>query len=168
MSEIAGWESFLVAMVGAAAALAGLLVVAISINLREIIRYPSLPGRAAETIVIVAGALVASGLALMPDQSLRVVGIELAIVSVFVWVFTTTIRVRQRRRADSDDPDPRAPHTQVGQVVLIQLATVPPIVASVLLMSGVESGMYVFAVGVMAAFIAALVNAWVLLVEVLR
>jgi hypothetical protein len=167
MSEIAGWESFLVAMVGAAAALAGLLVVAISINLREIIRYPSLPGRAGEAIAILAGALVASGLALMPDQSLAVIGVELAVVSVFVWVFTTTIQVRQHRRGRGDD-DQRAPSTLAGQIVLIQFATVPPIVAGVLLMSGVEDGMYFFAIGTLAAFVAALVNAWVLLVEVLR
>jgi hypothetical protein len=166
MSELAGWESFLVAMVGAAAALAGLLVVAISINLREIIRYPSLPGRAGEAIAILAGALVASGLALMPDQSLAVIGVELAVVSVFVWAFTTSIQVRQHRRGRGDDQ--RAPSTLVGQVVLIQFATVPPIVAGVLLMSGVEDGMYFFAIGTMAAFVAALVNAWVLLVEVLR
>jgi hypothetical protein len=43
----AGWENFLVAETGtAAAALAGLLFVAVSINLSRIVSYPGLPGRA--------------------------------------------------------------------------------------------------------------------------
>jgi len=42
-----GWTDFYVAEVGAAAALAGLLVVAISINIQRIMQYPALrAGRA--------------------------------------------------------------------------------------------------------------------------
>ncbi|HEX3901634.1 MAG TPA: hypothetical protein VH853_02220 [Polyangia bacterium] len=42
----AGWESFFVAEVGAAAALTGLLFVAVSINLSKVLAFPQLPGRA--------------------------------------------------------------------------------------------------------------------------
>ncbi len=42
----AGWETFFVAEVGAAAALTGLLFVAVSINLTKVLAFPQLPGRA--------------------------------------------------------------------------------------------------------------------------
>jgi hypothetical protein len=44
----AGWDNFFVAEVGAAAALSGLLFVAVSINLTRILAIPHLPARAAE------------------------------------------------------------------------------------------------------------------------
>ena len=53
-----GWSDFYVAAVGGSAALAGLLVVAISINIAQIMKFPLLPGRAAQTIIKIGAALV--------------------------------------------------------------------------------------------------------------
>ena len=58
------WHDFFMGTIGAAAALTGLLFVAISINLQQILRYPHLPGRAAGTLGILVSALVVSGFAL--------------------------------------------------------------------------------------------------------
>ncbi len=60
MNEIPGadWANFFVAEVGASAALTGLVVVAISINLAKILSYPSLPDRAAEAPFALVGVLV--------------------------------------------------------------------------------------------------------------
>ena len=44
------WDSFFLGELGAAAALAGLLVVAVSINIDQILSYPWLPSRAVATI----------------------------------------------------------------------------------------------------------------------
>jgi hypothetical protein len=41
---IGDWETFFAAQVGASAALAGLVFVALSINLKEILDLPGLPG----------------------------------------------------------------------------------------------------------------------------
>jgi hypothetical protein len=53
----AAWASFFVAEVGAAAALNGLVIVAISINIQRILSFPQLPGRAAEMLIMLVGAL---------------------------------------------------------------------------------------------------------------
>ena len=56
----AEWHDLFVAIAGAAAALTGLLLVAVSINLKRILDFPSLPTRAAETLSIVLGLLLAT------------------------------------------------------------------------------------------------------------
>jgi hypothetical protein len=168
LSEIAEWESFLVAMAGAAAALAGLLVVAISITLREILRYPWLPGRAAETVIFLGAALVASGLALLPGQSLTVVGVELVLVGVFAWALPSTLQVRLHLHPPTTSDRRPQPYTIATRVGLTQVATLPTIAGGIILISGSENGMYFFAAGILATFFVALVNAWILLVEVLR
>jgi hypothetical protein len=44
----ADWHDFLIAAVGASAALLGRLFVTVSINLEDILTYPHLPGRASD------------------------------------------------------------------------------------------------------------------------
>jgi modulator of FtsH protease len=70
----AEWESLFVAEAGASAALAGLLFVALSINLERILKGTGLPGRAGEAIVLLLTVLVVSTFGLVPGQSPRVLG----------------------------------------------------------------------------------------------
>ncbi|MEI9906978.1 MAG: hypothetical protein WDO06_02880 [Actinomycetota bacterium] len=53
------WSEFFIAGAGAAAALAGLVIVAVSVNVREILKYRSLPSRSAATIGSLTMILVA-------------------------------------------------------------------------------------------------------------
>jgi hypothetical protein len=73
----AEWESLFLAEAGASAALAGLLFVALSINLERILKGAGLPGRAGEAIVLLLTALVVSTWVLVLGQSPTVLGAEL-------------------------------------------------------------------------------------------
>ena len=52
------WTDFGVGVAGASAALAGLVFVAVSINLSEILKYRNLPGRAALTLILFVTPLI--------------------------------------------------------------------------------------------------------------
>ena len=73
------WTDFGVATAGAAAALAGLLVVAVSINIERILQFPSLPHRAAQTLILFALPLVTALLLIVPGQPSTALACELLV-----------------------------------------------------------------------------------------
>src|SRR5277367_6109363 len=78
-----GWDSFFVAEAGAAAALAGLVFVAVSINLARILEFPTLPTRVLEALVALLSVLTAALFSLIPFQSARTYGAEIAGLGLF-------------------------------------------------------------------------------------
>ena len=90
MSE---WESFYVAEAGASAALAGLLFVAVSINLERILKFPYLPNRALEALGLLVLVLVIASLMLVPGQSKIAIGIELLAIGIPAWAVLTWLDV---------------------------------------------------------------------------
>ena len=84
--DIEQWSDLFVAVAGASAALAGLVFVAVSINIEQILAGEGLPSRALLTLVLLLGALIVSVLGLIP-QSSTALGIELVAVGggTVVW-----------------------------------------------------------------------------------
>jgi hypothetical protein len=69
--DILAWEGFAVALAGAAAVLAGLVFVAVSINIDRILPVRGLPGRAGESVILFVTALIACAFVLVPQSVQR-------------------------------------------------------------------------------------------------
>jgi hypothetical protein len=157
----AGWETFFVAEVGAAAALTGLLFVAVSINLTKVLAFPQLPGRAGESLMMLMAVLVIASLGLIPGQPRLALGAEILAVAALVWIWPMVLQKRALI--------PNAPlHWALTRALTHQIGTVPLVVSGVSLLVGAGGGLYWLAAGALLSFAAAIANSWVLLVEIQR
>jgi len=162
-SAVAGWSDFFVAAAGAAGALAGLVFVTLSINLARIIELAGVSGRAAETIIVLAGALAGSLVALVPHVSAAQLGAALLVVTIPTWLLPMVIQARSVRARTYY----RGPLVTV-RILLHQVATFPGVLAGLALCGIVPGGIGWFAAAAIASMLIAMFNAWVLLVEILR
>jgi len=163
MIEIADWTSYFSAQAGAAATLTGLVFVSVSINLSRIISIPGLSGRAAESILQFFGVLIISTTPLIPRQTGGALGAEILLIGSVLWIFQTALLIVYARR--------RAGHPLYWLIVRVaqtQLATIPFCIAGILPLRGSSAGLYWLPVGVIFSLVSGVMNAWVLLVEILR
>jgi hypothetical protein len=161
VNNAAGWSDFLVATSGTAGALAGLVFVALSINLGRILQLPGISGRAAETIVLLAAALIGALLALVPGQPAARLGLLLLLLWLAAWGLPTAAQIRELLRR-------HYLRYNVLRFVLYQAATMPLLLAGLSLRGYMAGGLAWFALAVVLSITVALLNAWVLLVEILR
>jgi hypothetical protein len=160
--ELELWSDFNVAMVGATAALAGLVIVASSVNIGEIIKARSLTARLAAGIAALVLAIIASGLGLIPTVTPFWFGILLLVATVGAGVFQV-----QATRAIFADHDPAA-RAKLVKSVFGFLPIGAYLIAGFAVLLGQPSGLSFAAAGCLLAIVAAIVVSWVVLVEVLR
>ena len=158
---ITDWGDFAVAMAGAAAALAGLVMVAISVNVREILALPGVPARAAAAVGSLVLIVVTAGLLLVPGQAAPVLGAEL-IVAVAPVIALHTVSLRHRARHSSTPKFTLAVYIPLAAVQMI-----PFLLGGLLLMAG-GGGLYLIAAGILLTVVGSMLEAWVLMVEILR
>ncbi len=159
-----GWTDFAVAAAGATAALAGLLIVAMSVNVTEIMaaRAPIVGARS--TIAWLVLAIAVSLLILPPGQTLLALGVIVcALTLVMAAIQVSSVVAQWGLSREGVTASVRA--TIVG-LALGQL--VPFVVGGILLLAGSEAGLWALLVGIVMVIIASMVNAWVLLIEVRR
>jgi modulator of FtsH protease len=155
------WHDLYVAMAGATAALAGLLFVAISINLAPILESSALPLRAASALATLIVGLIASMFVLVPGQSRTLLGLELLVISGLPALVTVIARARVGRVEQTT-------LQFTSDVGLGLLALIPFSIAGISLLADSGGGLYWTVPGLVFVFLAAAVNAWVLLVEIMR
>jgi hypothetical protein len=156
------WSELFVATAGASAALAGLVFVAISINITRILEYKGLPERGLETVLLLLGVLVVSVIGLIPGQGHVALGIELLVVSIGLGIIITQLPTVH----GTSGQDPRAWFW--GRATVRVAGTVPLVVGGVDILFEFGGGLYWVAAGMILAIVGAVANAWVLLVEILR
>ena len=162
------WHDFFLAQAGAAGVLTGLVFVGVSINLQKIVSESGsgLPGRAAEALILLVGVLMASVLVLVPGQGLGVLGAEVLVVGLAAWGWIVAIQLPRVRDWGTMRADLRGP--LVVRVVLGQVATLPVVISGVVVLSVGPGGLYWLMAGTVFSILAALFEAWVLLVEINR
>lgn len=163
MTELlAEWKDFNVGMAGATAALAGLVIVAASVNIAAIVKSRSLTARLGSGIVLLVLALVVCALGLMPGITEAWFGalmllVALAALSMQIGVAHAIVK----------DPDPnvrvRGWKASIGFVPLAFY-----LAAAGLALAGIPAALYFAAAGAVTAIVVSLTFSWVALVEILR
>jgi hypothetical protein len=157
------WHDFYVASAGAAAALVGLIIVAMTVNISTILQMEAMPARAASTIGSLTLSVVVSVSSLIPDLPLWLLGVETLVFAVGAFVLAVTAsRQILRHRGPATRP------AAVTKVVVILMQVAPFLVGGILLLGGVDAGLYWNAAGIVLIFVGSVVSAWILLVEILR
>jgi len=157
------WSNFFVAQTGASAALAGLIFVAVSLNLKRILSVGSLPNRAIQSLVTLVTLLLVSSLMLVPGQSLFCYGVELLLITVPVWIFSIILDYRSLKKTESQ----YRKHV-IQAIILGQVALIPYLIAGIVLMGNHQAGTYFIVPAVIFSFFRSTLDAWVLLVEINR
>ena len=162
------WHDFFLAQAGAAGVLTGLVFVGVSINLQKIVSDPrsGLAGRAAEALILLVAVLMVSVLGLVPGQGKGLLGAEVLVVGLATWGWIVAIQLPRLREWGTMRADLRAPF--VVRVVLGQVATLTLVIAGFAVLWVGPGGLYWLVAGTLLSIIAALADAWVLLVEINR
>jgi hypothetical protein len=158
------WKDFFTVSAGAAATLVGLLFVSLSVNIAQILKFEHLPTRAASTLASLMLILIAS-LAFLLPQPPWLMGLEVLAASLAVWVLHLRSALRSRAAGAAYGRPPYETWVELG---MGQAMSLPFVVGGGLLVAGADAGLAVLAGGAVVTFALSVLNAWVLLVEILR
>jgi hypothetical protein len=154
--DIKAWSDYRVAVVGGAAALTGLLFVAVSVNSAWFSSSEAHRGRAGQALVLFVVPLVTGILLLIPGQSTTALGIEIAACGLFAGRVLLALGGVELK----DEPRAIVVVDRVSPRLLISLAL---IVCGESLIAGHFGGLYWLAGAHVGALLAGLLNAWVFL-----
>jgi hypothetical protein len=163
---IAEWRPFFSMTAGAAAGLAGLLFVALSLHLRGITANPAYRYRARATLSVSILIFVISGLVLLPRQTGIWLGIEELVaialqIGMLIWGISEVRAAAMKRTSELASTRPYQIRTAVGLVLgLVAM------VGAVLLLVGIEFGLYILAFFCLVVLVWMVINSWALVVGI--
>jgi hypothetical protein len=162
-----GWGDFFLAAAGATAALSGLIFVAVSVNIRPVLEADKrsggnfLTGRALEALVALVNVLVISIVALTPT-------IPRGALAAFILLVAAESSISPVRAVLASRTQSTVQPATIFRVVTAFTLTASLVLAGITLAAGHGGGIFWLPVTFVLAVFVAAVNAWVLLVEVLR
>ena len=156
----AQWHDFFITVGGGAAALTGLVVVAMSLHLRVIAVDVALRHRARSILTGLAAVFMRCALVLMGGQNGQAVGSELLIASAALAV-AGILSFRQVARSGV-----RVPQASVLRTLGGTVCYVAEMIGAVVLIAGEKAGLYLVAVAIVANFFFMISGSWLLLVGV--
>jgi hypothetical protein len=158
---VPAWGTFATVIGGGAAALTGLLFVAVSIRIDYIARSQELRNRAAQTLSLFGTVLVIAVLMAIPGQGYRTLGAELLALAV---ISSAGLYILDRRAKASRSDQAIA---RILQAVTPNTVTsVLLIAAGIVLVLGVPAGLYVLVAPVLAALVGGVASTWLLLTKI--
>jgi hypothetical protein len=157
------WTGFGTTTAASAATLAGLLFVAVSLNLKRILEFPSLPARAGQTLLLFIMPLLTGLFLVVPGQPAGALAAELIVTGVVIGGFQLVIDYGSVR-AEQETPVTWV----VSRVFPAVISCGCLLVAGVSLLAAGGGGLYWLVPATLTAIVFGLINAWVLLVEIMR
>jgi hypothetical protein len=146
-NDPAAWQNFFLMMGTANATITGLLFVALSIHLREVLEHPRLKPRAVIALVVLTTQIVISAIVLVP-QARELMGLEILVLNgVFLY-----LDLRNRVQ------------TTINQAALLSLAIrLAYGFSAISLIVGVGGGFYVLALVLVLTLGRTMASCWALL-----
>jgi len=160
--DLAQWTDFFILVGTGSATLAGLVFVALTINLRGVARDATHRYRAINMLTGFASIFLLSALVLMGHQSPAAVGIEWLVVSVLALAINTYGYVQAFRLRSS------LYALSVVRIVGGSLCYLGQIVGSALLVAGIPAGISVAAISTIATFVYLISGSWLLILGTIQ
>jgi hypothetical protein len=157
------WTAFLQVQAGASASLLGLVFVGLSINFTRIIDSSHLPNRALEALIILLLNLVVASLLLVPGQAAPMLGNEVLGLALLVWIWVTYLHVQNLRRMEARHRPRSLWGLSLGQITILSWCA-----GGLMLLTRGAMGLAWLVPCFLLGYLLALLNAWVLLVEINR
>ena len=154
------WDDFFIMVGGGAAALAGLIFVAMSINTEIVIQNSTHKNRAINMLTGFSAIFMACSFALIPQQSLAALGFEW----LFLWLTATIIFIRGYVVAI------RSGMSSIGLTVPrlagATICYIAEVLGAILLALGRGAGLYMAAIASIVLFAFLISGAWLLIIGV--
>ena len=164
MLQLAEWQTYLAVQAGAAATLTGLVFVAVSINLTRILSSPGLPGRAFEALLQLLQVFFVASFALLPHQTAGLLAGEILALTLVSLIGQFVSQARYAKVRTSAHPR----HWLYSRTIMGLTATLPLCACGGMLLMGYDGWIAALVAGIVLSFIAGVMGAWVLLIEIMR
>jgi hypothetical protein len=154
------WNNFYVMVGSGAAALTGLIFVAMSINHEIIIRNTTHKNRAINMLTGFSAIFMASSFALIGDQHLGALGFEW----LALWLIATVIFVRGyviAIRSGMSSIGLTAPRLAGGTICYVA-----EVISAIFLILGYSAGLYIAAIAIIVLFAFLISGAWLLMIGI--